>query len=195
MTSVPTPSSKPQQIDVSANRKARKWSRREQGGRLLWALAHPLFALSPRPFWGWRRALLRVFGAKVGQSAHIFPTVHITIPWNLTLGDYCAIGDHAILYALGPIAIGARSTVSQGAHLCAGTHDWRQPDMPLITKPISVDDDCWIAADAFIGPGVTIGTGSILGARSVTMRDLPAGVIAVGNPATIVSNRNKNVRT
>lgn len=178
-----------QRVDVTANRKARKWSRREQAGRVLWALCRPLFALSPRPAWGWRRMLLRLFGANVGHGVHVFPTVLITVPWNLTLNDHCAIGDRAILYCLGPISIGARATVSQGAHLCAGTHDWRCSDMRLLKPPISVGDDCWIAADAFIGPGVVVGSRTIVGARAVAMRDLPSGVIVVGNPAYIVSRR------
>lgn len=180
----------PGQIDVLANRKAKKWSRKEQLGRVLWALAQPFFALSPRPFWGWRRMMLRLFGAEVGTNVRVFPSVQITIPWNLTLGDYCAIGDRAILYALGPITIGANATVSQGAHLCAGSHDWRQPHMPLTKPPIIIGENCWIAADAFVGPNVTVSASAILGARAVANRDIPAFAIAIGNPAEIVSKRS-----
>ena len=180
------------EIDVSANRKVRKWSRKEQLGRVLWAMAQPFFALSPRPFWGWRRTVLRLFGAKVGTSVHVYPSVRITIPWNLTLGDRCAVGDRAILYALGPITIGANSTISQGAHLCAGSHDWRQSEMPLTKPPITLGENCWIATDAFVGPNVTIGASAIVGARAVAFRDIPVGAIAIGNPATVVSNRIQN---
>lgn len=180
----PTESSKP--IDVTANRKTRKWSRREQAGRIIWALAQPLFALSPRPFWGWRRMILRLFGARIGQKTNIYPSVRITIPWNLDLGDYCAIGDRAILYALGPISIGSRTTISQGAHLCAGSHDVSRPDRPLVKAPITVASDVWIAADAFIGPNVNIGRGAIAGARSVVVRDVDPGCVVVGNPARII---------
>lgn len=181
--SVPPPAPEPRSVDVTANRRARKWTRREQAGRLLWAAAHPLFALSPRPLWGWRRGLLRLFGAKVGQGVHVFPSVRITIPWNLTLGDQCAIGDRAILYALGPITLGARATVSQGAHLCAGTHDFALPDRPLRKPPIKVESDAWIAADVFVGPGVTVGVGAVVGARSVVVKDVETGWIVAGNPA------------
>ena len=80
----PTPNIK---IDVSANRRSRKWSRREQLGRMLWALAWPAFRMVPRPFWGWRRVMLRLFGATVGKDVHIHPTAHIAMPWSLSLGD------------------------------------------------------------------------------------------------------------
>jgi len=173
-------------IDIAENRRARKYTPHIQIARILWACALPLFHLSPRPFWGWRRWLLRRFGAKVAPGAHIYPSVRVTMPWNLTLGADCAVGARAILYALGPITIGDRATVSQGAHLCAGTHDHRLADRPLRTPPIRIGSDCWIAADAFVGPGVSIGAGSTVGARAVVMKSLPGGVTAVGNPAQVL---------
>jgi len=178
-----------EELDVNANRRALKWSRREQVGRVLWGIAAPLFRLSPRPFWGWRRMLLRVFGAKVSPNVHIFPTVRITIPWNLDLGAQSAVGDRAILYALGPIRIGDRTTVSQGAHLCAGTHDWRDPAMPLLKPSITIGEDAWICADAFIGPGVSVGARAIVGARAVAVRDVAKGIIVAGNPAKEIGKR------
>lgn len=177
------------EVNVSANRRARKWSRRELVGRLLWDLAWPFFRFSPGPFWGWRRFLLRLFGAQVGREVHVYPTVRIKIPWNLTLEDSCAVGDGAILYALGPIRIGARATVSQGSHLCAGTHDIRDPSRPLLKPPISIGSDAWICADAFIGPGVIVGDGAIVGARAVTMKNVPANSIIAGNPARQIIRR------
>lgn len=177
-------------VDVSANRSSRKWSRREQVGRVLWGLATPLFRLAPRPFWGWRRMLLRVFGAKVGLNVHIAPTVHITIPWNLDLGEQCAVGERANLYALGTITIGPRATVSQGAHLCAGTHDWRDPTMPLMKPSIDIGADAWVCADAFIGPNVKIGDNAIVGARAVATKNVPPGKIVIGNPAKEIGERN-----
>lgn len=178
-----------EKIDVSANRRSRKWSRREQLGRMLWALAWPAFRIVPRPFWGWRRVMLRLFGATVGKDVHIHPTAHIAMPWNLRLGDNSTVGDHAILYALGPIAIGPRATVSQYAHLCAGSHDWRDPAMPLIKPPIAIGADVWICADAFVGPGVNVGAAAIVGARAVVTEDCAAGAIVVGNPARQIRYR------
>nr|WP_082851935.1 acetyltransferase [Sulfitobacter sp. HI0054] len=168
---------------IDENRATRKWSRREQIARVLWALTWPLFRLSPRPLWKWRLLILRCFGAKVGADVHVYPTVRIAIPWNLELCDKCAIGDHAILYSLGRIYVGARATVSQGAHLCAGTHDLTVPARPLVKSPIRIDHDAWICADAFVGPGVTVGAGAVLGARAVAMRNVAAQTTVVGNPA------------
>lgn len=172
-------------IDIERNRAAKKWSRQEQMMRVLWALAWPLFRLVPRPFWGWRRILLRLFGAQVGPQVHVYPTVRITMPWNLDLGAHCSVGDRAILYALGPITIGARATVSQGAHLCAGSHDLSDPSRPLAKPPITIGEEAWICAEAFVGPDVRVGEGAILGARAVAMRDVPSRRIAVGNPARL----------
>ncbi len=172
-------------IDVSANRSAQKYGFTTQLRRVMWALVSPLFRWSPRPLWGWRALILRIFGAQIGRGVHIYPSVRITMPWHLRIDDQAAVGAHAILYALGEIHIGARATVSQYAHLCAGSHDWRQPHRPLVTAKIRVCDDVWVCADAFVGPGVHIGTGAILGARAVAMKNLPKGHMGVGNPLQI----------
>jgi putative colanic acid biosynthesis acetyltransferase WcaF len=176
--------------DIDANRAARKWSAKELAGRLMWELVRfPLFALSPRQFWAWRRMLLRVFGATIGQQVHIYPSVKIAVPWNVAIGDYAAIGEGAILYSLGEISVGERATISQYAHLCAGTHDYRDPSMPLVRASISVGAGAWICADAFIGPGVTVGNRAIVGARAVAMRNVAECVVVVGNPARKVATR------
>ena len=172
-------------IDISANRTVRSYGPREQMARILWALCLPLFRLSPRPLWGWRVLLLRLFGAQVGMDVHVYPTVRISMPWNLNLGDQAAIGDRAIIYAIGEIRIGARATVSQYAHLCAGTHSLRDPARSLLRLPISIGEDAWVCADAFVGPDVRIGAGAVLGARAVAMRDLPPGATGYGNPMQI----------
>lgn len=126
---------------------------------------------------------MRVFGAHIGAQVHIYPSVKIAIPWTLEIGDQTAVGDGAILYGLGAIRLGKRVTVSQGAHLCAGTHDWRDPAMPLIKSEITVGDEAWICAEAFLGPDITVGARSIVGARACLMRDLTPDMIAQGNPA------------
>lgn len=176
-------------VDVIGNRSARKWSQREQIGRFLWLAALPFFRFSPRIFWGWRRIILRMFGAQIGQQVRIYPTVRITMPWNLRIQNYAAIGDRAILYALGIITIGERATISQNAHLCAGTHDWRHPMMPLEKLPIEIGQDAWICADAFVGPNLSIGRGAIVGARAVVMKDIRPNHIVVGNPARVIKVR------
>ncbi len=173
-------------LDVAANRGARKYGVRVQAARVLWGAAWPFFALTPRPLWGWRRMLLRIFGARIGAQVHVYPSARITMPWNLEIGAQAAVGDGAILYALGPITIGPRATVSQYAHLCAGNHDIARPDRALLTPPIEIGAEAWIAAEAFVGPGVTVGPRAVVGARAVAMKDIAPGHVVVGNPAKTI---------
>lgn len=170
-------------MDVDQNRAARKWTQKELAGRVLWAAFQPLFRLSPRLLWGWRRFLLRLFGAKIGRNVHIYPSVRVFIPWNLEICDWSSVGFDVLIYNLGPVRIGEKVTVSQRVHLCAGSHDFRDPTMPLTKPPIEIGDECWICADAFVGPGVRVGAKTIVGARAVATKDLAAGIIVVGNPA------------
>lgn len=152
-------------------------------GRVLWAFVYILFfKFSPKPFHGWRSFLLRLFGAKVGKKVHVYPGAVVWAPWNLELGDHVGIANGAILYTQGKITIGRHAVISQGAHLCAGTHDYNQPGFPLITKPIIVSDYAWVAAEAFVHPGITIGKGSVVGARSVVTKDTPDWMVCAGHP-------------
>lgn len=175
--------------EVKKNRKNIKWSRWELIYRFLWSFAYISFRFSPRIFWVYRVFLLRCFGAKIGMNVHIYPSVHIILPKNLSLGDFCAIGAGVQLYALGNISIGNRVTISQGAHICAGTHDYRDPEFRLIKSSIRIADDVWIAADAFVGPSSMIGEFSIIGARSVLFGEAEPRSIYVGNPARKIGER------
>jgi putative colanic acid biosynthesis acetyltransferase WcaF len=176
-------------MDIDKNRAARKWTRRELAGRVLWAACGPFFRFSPRLLWGWRCFLLRLFGAKVGQNVHILPSVRVFIPWNLEIGDWSSVGFDALIYNLGPVKIGSKVTISQRAHLCAGSHDFRDPAMPLTKPPIEIGDEAWICADAFVGPGVTVGCGAVVAARAVVVKDVQAGLIVGGNPAKVIGKR------
>lgn len=176
-------------LDIAGARRARPYSRSEYLGRILWTLAWPLFRASPRILYGWRAWLLRRFGARVGARVHISPSAHIPIPWNLSIGDDSSIGEHAWVYDLGPVRIGARTTVSHRAHLCAGTHDHRDPALPLLRVPIEIGDDAWVCADALVGPGVTVGDGAIVAAGAVAMRDVADWTVVAGNPARVVNRR------
>lgn len=174
---------------IAENRQQRKWSRSELLGRVMWALVGPAFRWSPRLMWGWRRWLLRMFGAEVGRQVHIHPSATIFIPWNLKVGDWSSIGFDALIYNLGPVTIGERVTISQRAHLCAGTHDHRDPTMPLLKSFICIEDDVWVCTDAFIGPDIIVRKGAIVGARSVVVREVACKTVVAGNPAKPIGDR------
>lgn len=166
------------------------YSTREKVGRLLWSIAQgTLFHLSFHNWYGLRNALLRRFGATVAPTARLRRTVRIEIPWNLTIGGNSSVGDGAKLYCLGPVTIGDHVTISQHAHVCAGSHDFTRPDMPLLRPPITIANDAWIAADAFVGPNVTVGEGAILGARGCAFKSLEPWSIYGGNPAKKLGER------
>lgn len=157
---------------------------------MVWSFFYVLFfRISPRPFHGWRRFILRLFGARIGIGVHIYPGVKIWAPWNLDIRDKAGIASGVNLYSQGTITIGKYAVVSQGSHVCAGTHDYETPGFPLITKPIQIDDFAWVAADVFIHPGVRIGEGAVIGARSVVSRDIPQWKIAVGFPCEVIKDR------
>lgn len=157
---------------------------------LLWRLVGaPAFRITFHNWYGVRRALLRAFGAQLDPTARVRPTARISHPWNLTMDRYAAIGDHAILYCHGPIRLGKRVSVSQYSHLCAAGHDYTRRTMPLIADGIEIEDDVWIAADVFVGPGVRIGCDTVVGARSTVLHDLPARVVAAGDNARRIGER------
>jgi putative colanic acid biosynthesis acetyltransferase WcaF len=171
-------------------RQPSQWTLGEKATRVAWATVEgTVFRLSPHNAYAWRGFLLKLFGAKIGKGVRIRRTAKIEIPWNLTIGDHSEVGDAAILYCLGPVTLGRFVTISQYAHLCAGTHETRTRRMELIRPPITIGDDVWVAADAFVGPGVTIGDRTILGARASAFHDLPSDVVAVGSPARAVKKR------
>lgn len=176
-------------LDLASNRAARKYSRAETARRVLWMAGRWLVRLSPRTAFGWRRAVLRAFGATVGPEVHVYPSTHVEMPWNLTAGPWAAVGEGVRIYNLGRVTLGERSTVSHGAHLCAGTHDHTDPAMPLLKPPVAVGPQAWVCADAFVGPGVTVGEGAVVGARAVAVADVRAWAVVAGNPAREVGER------
>ncbi len=157
--------------------------------QLWWIAQDWLIRPSPQFMYGWRRLLWRLFGANVGRNVLIRPTARVTFPWKVTIGDNSWIGDHAELYSLAPIQIGRNSVISQRVYLCAATHDYTRIDFPLVAKPIRIEDEVWIAAGAFVFPGVKIGRGAIIGAASLVLEDMPAATICAGHPARPIKQR------
>lgn len=157
--------------------------------QLWWLVQSTLFICSPQFAYKWRVFLLRSFGAKIGKSVIIRPSVKTTYPWKLTIGNNAWIGDDVNLYTLGEITIGENAVVSQRSYLCTGSHDYQSETFDIYAKPIVIEDQAWIATDVFIAPGITIGKGAIIGSRSSVYQNMPNGMICVGNPATPVKPR------
>lgn len=159
----------------------------------LWMIVQgTLWRWSPRPLYGWRRMLLRLFGAQVGHGALIRPTASVTYPWNISVGHHTWIGDDCTLYSLGRIEIGSNVSIAHQVYLCTGYHDFETLDFEQKTKPIRIEDECWLPNDIFVGPGVTIGRGTVVGARSSVFASLPPGMICYGSPAKAVKKRNES---
>ena len=118
--------------NVEANRAATRYSKRELALRMLWGIGKIFFRLTPRTFFGLRRGILRMYGARIGPNVCIYPSALVYLPWNLDIGENSSIGEWALIYNLGKVTIGRNATVSQRVHLCAGTHDYKDPAMPLI---------------------------------------------------------------
>ena len=157
--------------------------------QLWWLVYFFLFRPSPQIMYAWRRFLLRIFGAKIGTKVIIRPSAQITYPWKVKIGDYSWIGDEVVLYSLGNIEIGRNSVVSQRSYLAAATHYYSSKSFDIFSKNISIGSKCWLATDVYVGPGVSIGDGTVVGARSSVFKDLPSQKICVGNPAKPIKDR------
>ena len=158
--------------------------------RMIWTIVSgALYRSSPRICHGWRRFLLRLFGATIGEGVHPYPSARIWAPWNLRMDDHSSLGDHVDCYCVGQVHIGAHSTVSQYTFLCTGSHAYTDIKMPLIVSPIHIGERVWVAADAFIGPGATIGDGAVVGARSSVFGNVEAWTVVAGSPARVLKKR------
>lgn len=153
----------------------------------IWLL---LAAWTPPPMHGWRRLLLVAFGARIHADAIVYGSARVWYPPNLSMGARACIGPRVNCYCMAPIHLGDGAIVSQGSHLCAGSHDIADPNFQLVTRPISIGSGAWVAAEAFVGPGVTIGQGAVLGARGVLFADAEPMGVYLGNPARLVRKRS-----
>lgn len=159
--------------------------------RLLWNIC-ALFLFKPFSlpiFHKWRRVVLILFGAKIGKGSVVHSSSKIWAPWNLEIGQVTCVGPYTRIYNPGKIIIGNKVTVSQYSYLCTATHAYETKLNTLYWKPIVIKDRAWIAADAFVGPGVTIGEGAVVGARAVVFKDVTAWMVVGGNPAKVIKKR------
>jgi len=166
------------------------WTAQNRFLRVLWEFCWFLFcSWTPKPLNEWRLFWLRVFDAKIDGAPFVHQRARIAIPWNLTLHDRACLGDRANAYSLGEIEIGARATVAQEVYLSSASHDFNDPAMPLTVAKITIGEDAFIGARAFVLPGVRIGARAVVGACSVVTKDVPDNVIAAGNPCRTLKPR------
>lgn len=162
--------------------------------RMIWIICY-WFLFRPfnlNLFRGWRALILKLFGAKIGHSVNIYASVKIWAPWNLEIGDFSSMGPGVDCYNQGKISIGNNTIISQKTYLCASTHDFTKSNFPLVLKPIKIMDQVWIAADAFIGPGVKLEKGAVVGARAAVFKDVEKWTVVGGNPAKVIKIREVN---
>lgn len=154
--------------------------------QIIWLI---LYRPSPVLLHGWRRFLLRSFGATIGYSAHPYPSARVWAPWNLVMGTHSCLGPEVNCYSADKVVLEDDCVVSQGVHLCSASHDFRDPEFPLITGPITIGRSAWVAAEAFVGPGVRVGSEAVVGARAVVVKDVLPGEVVGGNPARVIAER------
>ncbi|OYT97737.1 MAG: putative colanic acid biosynthesis acetyltransferase [Pseudomonas sp. PGPPP3] len=152
-----------------------------------------LFRPSPRPLNAWRATLLRIFGAQLGRGVHVYPSAKVWAPWNLCLGDFVGVADGVNIYNMDMIKVGDFSVISQGAHLCGGSHDYNSKNFQLFSRKITLGKHVWICADAFVSLDVSIPDGVVVGARSVVTKSIAdAWSVYAGHPAKKIGNRQRH---
>jgi len=162
--------------------------------RLLWQLVYLLlYRISPRPMHAWRSMLLRLFGARMGPGCHFYPSGRIWAPWNLICEDCCTLADQAEIYNPSTIYLESHCIVSQQAYICGATHDYNNPDFPMISYSMRLGAYSWICARASVSPGVLVGEGAVLGLGAVAHEDLEPWTVYSGTPAVKVKMRERNI--
>ncbi len=160
--------------------------------RSVWLLSCLVFfRYTPVIMHRWRRYVLKLFGAQLGARVYVYPSVRIWAPWNLNMQDGSCLAAEVECYNVAPIALGPRALVSQRAHLCTASHNFDDPEFPLVGAPITLEADSWVTAEVFVAPGVTLREGAVALARSVVTKDVPAWTVVAGNPARSLRQRRK----
>ncbi|MGQ0696839.1 MAG: putative colanic acid biosynthesis acetyltransferase [Panacagrimonas sp.] len=166
------------------------FSLRNRLARAAWGLVyHGFFRWTPRPLHGLRAIILKLFGAKLGKGCHVYPSVRIWGPWNLEMADHSCLDEGVYCYSVNRVRIGKKAIVSRGAFICTGSHDFEDPHFQPYWLPITIGAHAWICVDAFIGPGVTIGEGTVIGARAVVSKSMPDWMVCAGTPCKPIKPR------
>ena len=161
--------------------------------RVAWTLTWILFfRVTPRGnlFRPWRIALLKLFGANVKWSSNVLPSCRVWLPSNLTMGDYACLSADVDCYTVAPIILGDQATVSQGVKLCTASHDITSKTMELVSAPIVIGANAWVAGWSIVLPGVTVGEGAVVAAGAVVTKDVSPWAVVGGNPAKFIKKRD-----
>jgi len=178
-------------LKVNLSNYQNRFSKRNQISRFIWNLVWAIFARPfPRSLGNqWKLFLLRLFGAKLHKTSVVYSSVRIYMPWNLEMAEFSCLSPEVDCYNVDKIYIGAHSTVSQKTYLCSASHDVTNSSHPLITAPIIIEDQVWIGSAAYIGMGVTIKQGAVVGATASVYKNVSPWTIVGGNPAKFIKNR------
>lgn len=165
--------------------------RKHQVIRILWSVTWCLCARwIPRSMCcGWKRLLLRAFGARIADHAVVYSSAKVYYPGNLIMDQYACLASDVNCYNVAPVFVGKYATVSQGTTLCTASHDIESPQHELLTSPIHIGHEAWIGMEAFVGMGVTIGEGAVVGARAAVFKDVEPWTVVGGNPAKFLKRR------
>lgn len=168
-----------------------KFSSGNKVARALWGVVWLLlFRPTPRPLHEWRCMLLRLFGAQIGDGVRIYQSARVWAPWNLVMEDGSCLGDEVNCYCVDLVHLCKGATVSQYSFLCTASHDYSHRSLPLVTAPINIGVDAWVTADVFVGPGVSVGEGAVVGARSTVVKDVPPWTVVAGSPPRAIGSRD-----
>lgn len=162
-----------------------------QAVRVLWMVTWAVGARwLPRSLGsGWKRWLLRLFGAKVARGAVVYSSAKVYYPGNLVMEEYACLASEVDCYNVAPVYVGRFATVSQGALLCTASHDIYSPAHELITAPIRIEAQAWVGAKAYIAMGVTVGEGAVVGATASVYKSVEPWTVVGGNPAKYLKDR------
>ncbi|MCR1025186.1 putative colanic acid biosynthesis acetyltransferase [Cellulophaga baltica] len=177
--------------EISMKSTRHKFSITNKVGRVAWGITYVILfkPFKPRFLRKWRTFILRLFGAKASWNCNISASARIWAPWNLEIGEFATIGPYVDCYNQGFITIEKNATISQKSYLCASSHDYTSKYHNLYLDPIIIKEKAWVAADSFIGPGVTIGEGVVVGARAAVFKDVDPWTVVGGNPAKFIKKR------
>lgn len=166
-------------------------SKNERLKRMIWCAVRAIAVrwLPPVFCFGWVRYIYCLFGAKVDKTAKIYPSADVFMPWNLEVGSWSTIGGQVHILNAAPFIVGKDCNVSERAYICCASHNIQSDVHEQVHKPIIMQDRSWVAAEAFVGMGITIGEGAVVGARAAVFKDVEPWTVVGGNPAKFIKKR------